>query len=98
MERTTHMAKYKAFILDDVFTSYQREMAVLAQADAEAIVVKEWVPDDQLIAICRDADALMLNRPFSISRQLVEGLPKLKVISLYGIGTDGVDFASANER
>lgn len=92
------MAKYRVFILDDVFPSHERELAVLAEVDAEATVLRENMPDEQLIATCREADALMLNRPFHISRDLVYGLSKLKIISVYGIGTDGIDIPAATER
>ncbi len=92
------MATYKVFMLDDVFTSYEREQAIFAGMDVELVNLRTLIPDDQLIAACKDADALMLNRPFHISRELVYGLPKLKIISLYGIGTDGVDIPAATER
>jgi len=92
------MAKYKAFILDDVFSSHEREERILAEADAEIVVLTDYIPDEQLIPACREADAILLNRPFSISRELVEGLPRLKIISLYGIGLDGVDIPAATER
>ena len=92
------MTKYKAFILDDVFDSHDREERILAEAHAEIVVLREYIPDDQLIAACRDADAVLLNRPFSISRALIQGLPRLKIISLYGIGLDGVDIPAATER
>jgi D-3-phosphoglycerate dehydrogenase len=93
------MAKFKVYILDDVFPSYERELKVLAEVGAEAVNLKQPAPDAELVSACRDADALMVNRPFNIiSRQLIFGLPKLKVISVYGIGTDGIDLAAATER
>jgi D-3-phosphoglycerate dehydrogenase / 2-oxoglutarate reductase len=92
------MARYKAFILDDVFASHDIEQRILAEADAEIIEFSAYMPDEQLIPACRDADALLLNRPFSLSRALIQGLPRLKVISVYGIGLDGVDIPAATER
>jgi len=92
------MSKYKVFILDDVFPSYEREQAVFAGMDVQTVNLRVNMPDAELIAACKDADALMLNRPFHISRELIFGLPKLKVISIYGIGTDGIDIPAATER
>lgn len=92
------MAKYKVFILDDVFPSHKRELAVLAEIHADVTILREWMPDEALIERCREADAVMLNRPFTVSRALIFGLPNLKVISVYGIGTDGVDIPAATER
>lgn len=92
------MTRYLAFVLDDVFASHEREAAVLAEAGAGIVELKENMPDDRLIATCRDADAILFNRPFSISGDLIRGLPRLKIISLYGIGLDGVDISAATAR
>jgi len=92
------MAAHKVFILDDVFTSYEREREVLSGLDVEVTVLNKLVPDEELVSLCHDAAALMVNRPFSISRTIIYGLPKLKIISLYGIGTDGVDLEAATGR
>jgi D-3-phosphoglycerate dehydrogenase / 2-oxoglutarate reductase len=91
------MAKYKAYILDDLFPTYEREHAVLATADAEGIVTDPKLPEAELVSRIADADAVLVNR-CHITRNVVFGLPKLKIISLYGIGTDGVDIPAATER
>jgi D-3-phosphoglycerate dehydrogenase / 2-oxoglutarate reductase len=92
------MARHKVYILDGMFPSHERELAVLSEVGADVEVLRESRPDAELIEACRDANALMLNRPFHVSGELIRGLPGLKIISGYGIGTDGIDIPAATER
>lgn len=46
--------------------------------------------EEELICLGRDKDAIILSTdPFT--KKVVEGCPKLKVVSRYGVGTDNVD-------
>ena len=91
------MSAHKVYILQDLFPSYAREKAALAEADAEGIVVNPWISDDELIETIGDAEGVLTDRrPFT--RKIVFGLPRLKIISVYGIGTEAVDIVAATER
>jgi len=91
------MPTRKVYILQDLFPSYAREKAVLAEADAEGIVVNPWISDEALIESCHDGEGVLTDRrPFT--RDIIFGLPRLKIISVYGIGTEAVDIGAATER
>ncbi|MBI2832744.1 MAG: C-terminal binding protein [Chloroflexi bacterium] len=54
--------------------------------------------EDEIIANCREADAVLTgpNEPFT--RRVIEALEKCKVISRLGIGYDNIDIAAATEK
>ena len=91
------MARQKVYILQDLFSSYAREQAALAEAEADGIVVNPWVSDEELIETCRDADGVLADRRL-VTRAMIFAWPRLKVISVYGIGTEAIDIAAATER
>jgi len=72
------------------------EQVVLAGLEAELVIAK-CVTEDEVIAACRTADAVLLNQA-PMPRRVVEALGNCKVISRYGIGYDNVDAAAAAER
>jgi len=45
-----------------------------------------------------DAEALLLSTAFTVTREVIEKSPKLKVISRTGVGVDNVDVKAASER
>jgi D-3-phosphoglycerate dehydrogenase len=65
--------------------------------DAELVAVSSpghYPPADQL----READALLISTRDRITPELLTELPKLKVISSYGVGLDHIDLEAAAER
>ncbi len=54
--------------------------------------------DDQLIELCKDADAVTGGSREKFTRHVIESLPKLRVISKLGTGTDSIDVQAATER
>ncbi len=53
--------------------------------------------EDAFIAAVREAVVLFL-RPGRISRRMIEGIPNLKAISIFGAGLNQVDVEACNER
>lgn len=53
--------------------------------------------EDAFIAKVRDASVLFL-RPGRITRRMIEGMPKLRAISIFGAGLNQVDVAACNDR
>jgi D-3-phosphoglycerate dehydrogenase len=51
--------------------------------------------EDELIAIGRDADALLVSTREAVTRRVLENIPHVKVISRYGVGLDNVDLDAA---
>ena len=45
-----------------------------------------------------DIRAMVANGESTVSRQLIESLPALEVIAVFGVGYDGVDMAAAHDR
>ena len=75
---------------------YKLEMEALSALDA-AIVEVQAKSEDEFIAVARDADALIAKgRP--ITKRIIDGLEKCKVIALGSVGADSVDVAAATAR
>ena len=91
------MTRPKVFILNDLFPSFERERSVLAEVGAEVVVIGERPTEDRLIELCADADAILTDR-WPITRKVIFALTNLKVISMYGVGTDAIDVPAATER
>src|SRR5213593_3472283 len=75
---------------------YKLEMEALGALDAEIVEVTGQ-SEDEFIAAARDADALIAKgRP--LTRKIIEGLQRCKVIALGSVGADTVDVAAATDR
>jgi len=75
---------------------YKLEMEALGALDAEIVEVTGQ-SEDEFIAAARDADALIAKgRP--LTRKIIEGLQRCKVIALGSVGADTVDVAAATAR
>lgn len=90
------MGKFKVVVTDYEFSSMEPEERILQQVDAE-LIHAQCRTESEVIEAAKDADAL-LNQYAPISRHVIENLPKLKVISRYGVGVNTVDIQAANER
>ena len=86
----------KIVLTDYGFPSIDQERALFAAAGHELVVAQGKTPAE-LIPLCRDADALLVQWA-TISRELIATLDRCKVIVRYGIGVDSVDLAAAGER
>jgi D-3-phosphoglycerate dehydrogenase / 2-oxoglutarate reductase len=53
------------------------------------------VSEDDLISAAQDADALLVSTREVVSRRVLENIPRVKVISRYGVGLDNVDLDAA---
>ncbi len=66
---------------------------------AEVIVPpKQLSTEDEMLDFCRTFDGLLLSATEPITRNVIEGMPNLKVLARYGIGVDNVDLKAATER
>lgn len=95
MEST--IAKFTVIVTDDRHAGeYSFEREQLARAGAELLVRNCQTPEE-VIAECQDADGLLVNLA-PITRDVVQALPKCKIISRYGVGYDNVDVPACTER
>jgi D-3-phosphoglycerate dehydrogenase len=83
-------------ITDSTLPDTSIEEAVLAPLDA-SIAVGQCRTEDEVLAIGRDADALMVQFA-PITRRVIEQLTRCKVISRFGVGVDMVDLDAAREH
>ncbi|NCB52802.1 MAG: C-terminal binding protein, partial [Clostridia bacterium] len=75
---------------------YDIEEKILGEAGIQCVIA-ECKTDDEIVAICADAEAVgLLVHP--ITAQLMDRLPKLKMLVRYGIGVDTIDIEAATAR
>ena len=103
MDRRSAMAKYKVMIQeatnvnpDLTPASCELEMESLAAVGAEIVEIPART-EKEFIDRARDADAIIA-RGRRMTREVIYGLEKCKVIALDSVGSDTVDVAAATER
>lgn len=76
--------------------SFEIEQAVADAAGADLTIAQAF--DDQtLIENCKDADGILVQYA-KITGEIMDALPRLKVIGRYGVGVDSVDVPAATAR
>ena len=100
------MAKFKVVAFSDALkgqpagstmeSAYELELEALGSIDAEVVEVSTTV-EEEFIEAARDADAI-IGGWHPITRTIIEGLQRCKVIALGSVGVDKVDVAAATER
>ena len=59
------------------------------------LVGRASTSEDELIRAAQDADALLVSTREAVTRRVLENIPRVKVISRYGVGLDNVDLDAA---
>ena len=54
--------------------------------------------EDELIELCKDADAIIGASRERFTERLIESIPNLRIISKFGSGTDNIDIKTATEK
>jgi D-3-phosphoglycerate dehydrogenase / 2-oxoglutarate reductase len=75
---------------------YKLEMEALTPIDAEIVEISA-ASDDEFAALARDADALYA-KGRRITKRIVDGLERCRIIALGSVGVDSVDVAAATAR
>ena len=72
----------------------KKELGMLAR-----LKVARCMSYDELFSEARDADVLMVGdiAHIPLTREVLERLPKIKLISVYGVGVDAIDLKAATE-
>jgi len=73
------------------------EEEAVARASGVRLTVAQSRNADELVATCRDADAILVQYA-RIDGAVMDALPRLKAIGRYGVGVDSVDIAAATRR
>jgi D-3-phosphoglycerate dehydrogenase / 2-oxoglutarate reductase len=79
--------------------SMDTERGVFAdhKLDVEAVEIRP-TSEDELIALAKDADAIMGGGGPFFSRKLMSAVPKCRIIVFYSVGFDGVDVQAATDN
>jgi len=88
--------KFKVVITDSYHSKLGADQAEFEGLDVN-LVVEECKNEDEVIAACKDADALMVQHA-KISRKVIQRLEKCRIVARYGVGFDNVDLEAATEH
>ena len=72
------------------------EQDVLARAGLRFAVVPART-EAEYLERCGEADALLVQYG-AVTRRVLEGLPRLRVVVRYGVGVDGIDLEAATDH
>ena len=93
---------WKACIVDSKYGAMSQEVLeglVKRYKEVNLDVTLEHYPTpEEIIANCQDLDAILCCGNPPITREVVENLPKLKIVQRYGIGVNSVDLDAAREN
>jgi D-3-phosphoglycerate dehydrogenase len=87
------VSKFRVVVSDQVFPDVEVERELIEQAGGELVVARDR---DEALVLMRDADAV-LNTYMPFDAATIATLSRAKIIARYGIGTDNVDIAAANQ-
>jgi len=86
----------KIVITDSGYKHYDVERGLVESIGGE-IEVKHCVTEDDVIALAKDADGVIVRlQPFSM--RVIENLTKCRVVARYGTGVDNIDIPAATEK
>jgi len=86
----------KIVITDHRFPDVEQERRAV-EAAGGTLVVGEAADEEQVTALCRDADGVLTVRA-PITQRVIAAMERCRVIVRYGIGLDTVDIPAATER
>ena len=61
-------------------------------------VLERRLPEAELLPLVRETEALVVRSETRITRKVLEGAPKLRVVGRAGVGVDNVDVEAATQR
>jgi D-3-phosphoglycerate dehydrogenase / 2-oxoglutarate reductase len=87
----------KAIVSDHTFPSLDLQRGVIEAAGFELCEIQpRCVTEEDVIARCADADALLVQWA-PITRRVMKSLTKIKGVVRYGVGVDNIDLDAARE-
>ena len=90
------MSNFKVVMTDNEFSTSSPVEEVLATVGAK-LIRAQCRTEEEVIDAAEEADGI-LNQYAPISKKVLESLPKLKVVSRFGVGVDTIDVQVATER
>lgn len=91
------MEKIKLLVLEER-SVFERNVSDDVLALCDVTLMSQFSAVDQILSTAPDAEVLLVNPTISVKRDLICGLPNLKLIQTEGVGFEGVDLEAARER
>jgi D-3-phosphoglycerate dehydrogenase / 2-oxoglutarate reductase len=82
-------------VADSVFANLQPTEKVLSSLNATVQLAEQATPE-AILDVAREADGLMVTYA-NISKEIIEGMERCKVIGRFGIGVDNIDLDAATK-
>ncbi len=70
---------------------------ILREGQCEVVIVDVETSNEELMQALRDADGLIVGNR-AINSELMQAAPRLKVISMHGVGVDHIDLVAASQQ
>ena len=86
---------WKVVITDCDHGSIEEEKTEFGRIGA-ALSLAQIKGEEELIRLCKDADGLLIQYAL-LTREVLQQLPKCKVIARYGVGVDSIDLRAATD-
>jgi D-3-phosphoglycerate dehydrogenase len=90
------MGKYKVVIVDREYNNTVPEARIMKDINAD-LFEHHYKDPENILRVARDCDALIVHSAH-ITREIIEGLERCKVIARYASGADRTDVPAATER
>jgi len=87
--------KFKVVITECDHGSIEEEKTEFGRIGAE-LIFAQIKGEEELIRVCKDADGLLIQYAL-LTREVLQQLPKCKVIGRYGVGVDSIDLRAATD-
>ncbi len=87
---------FRVVAIDIIYPDAETERRLLAEIGAH-LEARQCRTEDEVLSLARDADGVIAASA-PLSRRVIEGLERCKVIMKYGVGLDNIDLAAATER
>jgi len=86
--------------MDDLVLINQMQPSVMAALEENFAIQRYWEADDKAGFLAQNSTTRFLatNGHDGCSAQIMDALPKLEIISCYGVGTDAIDLQAAKDR
>ncbi|MDR1746360.1 MAG: C-terminal binding protein [Tannerella sp.] len=87
----------KLIITDSNLGATDLEQSIAERYGFTIAMPKQCRTEEDVIAVASDADGLIVQYA-PVSRKVIESLPRLKVVSEYGVGVDSIDIEACTEH
>ena len=77
---------------------FERHVPAELKEICDITLLNQFTPVEEILSRAPNAEVLLVNPTITVSGELINGLPDLKLIQTEGVGFEGVDLAAASAR